>query len=222
MLSSPGCEPHINLSFPWLFNVYGVLSCSPVLSGHLGHGSFYQKGWLSLSQNNFGAGTEKRTIDTQPRISRKCLHPGFLFNKLKRKPRFLFWMHYAVVNFIFVLPLSTKLCTSDPSCLLEMTGRERGGETHSDMDIMQQRIVLSEKFHLSLGGGGGGERCSTSRGCACFHYMQIHDMLLARGKQHFPQVWITLEVYITLLQKCAHWCGSTHICRYSFGNHLVY
>lgn len=33
----------------------------------------------------------------------------------------------------------------------------------------------------------------------------------------FPQVWMTLEVYITLLQKLVHSCGSTQ-CRYSFGN----
>ena len=63
-------------------------------------------------------------------------------------------MHYAVVNFIFVLPLSKKLSTSDPGCLLEMTGRERGVGTHSDTDIMEQRMVLSEKFHLSLWGEG--------------------------------------------------------------------
>lgn len=115
---------------------------------------------LTLSQNtplwslSFGVGTEKQMTETQPRISPKCLHPAFLFYKLKRKPRFLFWMHYAVVNFIFVLPLSTKLSTSDPRSLLEMTGRETGVGTHSDMDIMELRMVLSEKFHFSLWGEG--------------------------------------------------------------------
>lgn len=59
-------------------------------------------------------------------------------------------MCYAVVNFIFVLPLSTKLSTNDPSCLLEMIGRERGVGTHRDMNIMEQSMVLSEKFHLLL------------------------------------------------------------------------
>lgn len=63
-------------------------------------------------------------------------------------------MRYAVVNFIFVLPLSTKLSTNDPSCLLEMTGRERSVGTHRDMNIMEQSMVLSEKFHLSLWGEG--------------------------------------------------------------------
>lgn len=112
-------------------------------------------------------------------------------------------MHYAIVTFIFVLPLSTKLSTSGPSCLLEVTGRERDVGTHSDTDIKEQRMVLSEKFHLSLWERGGGERCSASRGCPCCHYMQIHDNAFGEGKtKHFPQVWITLEVCITLLQKC--------------------
>lgn len=164
----------------------------------------------SLSQNNplwslsFGAGTEKRKTETQPRISRKCLHPGFLFNKLKRKPRFLFWMHYAVVDFIFVLPLSTKLRTSDPSCLLEMTGREKGVGTHSDMDIMEQRMVLSEKFHLSLWGEGKrGTLLHRQRMCLVSLYAYTLHAFGERKTKHFPHVWIILEVYITLLQKCA-------------------
>lgn len=63
-------------------------------------------------------------------------------------------MHYVLVSFIFVLLLSTKLSTNDPSCLLEMTGRERGVGTHKDMDIMGQSMMQSEKFHLSLWGDG--------------------------------------------------------------------
>lgn len=215
--------------FSLAFQCVWCLSCSPVLAGYLGHGSFCQKSWLPLSQNNplwslsFGAGTEKGTIETQPRVSWKCLHPGFLFNKLKRKPRFLFWTHYTVVNFIFVLPLSTKLSTSDPSCLLEMTERERGVGTHSNMDIMEQRMVLSEKFHLSLWGEGRrGSLLHKQRMCLHSLYANTWHAFGERKTKHFPQVWITLEVYITLLQKCAHWCGSTHTRRYSFGNHFMY
>lgn len=63
-------------------------------------------------------------------------------------------------------------------------------------------MVLSEKFHLSLWGEGRTGMCSTRRGCPCCHYMQIRDSAFGEGKtKHFPQVWITLEVYITVLQK---------------------
>lgn len=62
-------------------------------------------------------------------------------------------MHYDVVNFIFVLPLSAKLSTSDPHSLLEMEGREMGVRTHSNMDIKEQRMVLRETLLFTVGRG---------------------------------------------------------------------
>lgn len=43
VLSCPGCEPHASLSFPQLFSVHGVCLAAPQ---YLGHGFFWQKGWL--------------------------------------------------------------------------------------------------------------------------------------------------------------------------------
>lgn len=69
------------------------------------------------------------------------------------------------------------LSTNDPSCLLEMTGREKGVGTQKDMDIM----VLSEKFHLSLGRGEEGNSASQAEDVTVFT-MQIHTPFLMRGK----------------------------------------
>lgn len=91
-------------------------------------------------------------------------------------------MYFAVVNFIFVLPLSTKLSTNDPSCLLEMTGRERGVGTHKDMDIMEQSMVLSEKFHLSL--LGEGRRATLLHKQKMCLFSPCKNSLLVRGKRN--------------------------------------
>lgn len=111
-------------------------------------------------------------------------------------------MHYAAVNYILVLPWSTNLSTSDPSCLLEMTGRERGVGAHSDRDITEQRMVLSEK--LCWGEWRRGMLLHKQGMCLVSLRANTQHAFGKRKSKHFPQVWITLEVYIPLLQKRVH------------------
>lgn len=224
MLSSPGREPHTNLSFPWLFNVHHT--CLAAL-GYLDTwvmapfirrvDTFNPK--ISHWSPSLGAGTEKRTIERQPRISCKCLHPGFLFNKLKRKPRIPFWMHHAAANFIFALPLLTKLRISDPCCLVEMTGRERGVESHDNTDTMEQRAVLSGKFHLSLWQEGRrGMLLHKQRMCL----FSLHASTLYASGERKLNVFPKFGLHQTHTSRNVHTDVGWHTPRYSFGNCLVY
>lgn len=217
-LLAPGCD--IILSFLWLSNVYGARLAALGYLDTWDVAPFIRRvDFLSLKiihHEGFYLELElkkkKRTIGTQPRISFKCLHPAFLFDSLERKPRFLFWMHYAGVNFIFALPLSTKLSASDPHCLLEMTGRERMWEHTVMWTQWGKEWCWARNFTFQCGERGGGECCSTSRGCVYFTVCKCMTCFWQEENETFsPSLDYTRRMHHTSPETCTlMWFNSTY------------